>query len=92
MEIEGNPTCLVPEKLYKLKLHFSEGSFYENILLRGKGVSISNNYDGEISYNLKAGNVLEHVKIIVSYKDSTEKIIDLETFTLDVCQQELNNN
>lgn len=90
LEIVGNPSCLVSGQQYKMKLTFGNNIFYENLVLKGKGVQITKDYE-EGDYKIKANDVFEQVSIIVSYKDSTSKVIDLNTFVLDVCQDTLKN-
>lgn len=90
IEIDGNPSCLQSGQQYKMKIIFQNNDFYENLVLKGKGVQIVKDYEGG-DYKIKASDVFEQVSIIVSYKDSTSKVIDLDTFVLDVCRDTLKN-
>jgi hypothetical protein len=86
IEIEGNPSCIESGKVYKMKINFAEGTFYENLVIRGKGVQIAKDY------TIKASDIFNEVSIIVSYKDSTSKVIDIDTFVINVCSDTLKNN
>ncbi len=91
IEIEGHPSCIESGKVYKMKINFAEGTFYENLVIRGKGVQITKDYK-EGDYTIKASDIFNEVSIIVSYKDSTSKVIDIDTFVINVCSDTLKNN
>jgi hypothetical protein len=91
IEIDGQPSCIESGKQYKMKINFSEGTFYENLVIRGKGIQITKDYT-EGDYTIKASDIFDEVSIIVSYKDSTSKVIDIDTFVINVCSDSLKNN
>jgi hypothetical protein len=85
LDIEGNPQCLVSGKEYKMKITFTDGASYDNLIISGKGIHIIKNYK-EGNYTIKASDILEKISIILAYKDEqTQKVQELNTFVLDVC-------
>jgi len=89
LKIDGNPACLKSGQVYKMDFQFPEGTYYDNLIIRGRGVLITHDLN-KGGYSIKANPDLEEVSVIVSLKNSeTNKLEDLQTFELKVCQEDI---